>query len=321
MKITLKRTIVWAFIGFLVACGILLNNGDVAMAEGVGLTMTPMNQSVIIDPGDSRRVSFLVANPASASKDLRYELSVEPFYISENGEIYYGAKDNSGDMVDWVTFDIPVVGEIAPNSSMTIPFTVNVPESAPAGGQYVAIILTIKNDEENAVDGMVNDVDAGINIKEVKRMAHLVYAEITGDTRRGGEIAEVSVPNLLFSGNITVSSTVKNTGNVHGTAKYTLQIYPLFSDEEVFSNVENPDTKKVLPDRSVYRELVWDKTPEIGIFNVIYTVEFEGSVAEISRMVIVCPLWLLFVIFFVIAALIIWIVMRIKANNKRKAES
>ncbi len=316
MKLILKKIGVWVLVSVFMTCGLLFNNG-VVRAEGYGLTLAPMNQSVVIDPGDSREVSFLMANPSSASESVQYELSVEPFYISDSGDIYYEAESGSGEMVDWVTFDVPTVGTLAPNEKTTISFTIDVPESASAGGQYIAIIITLDSDL-NGEEGNSDNAggDSAISIKEIKRMAHLVYAEITGDTNKKGEILDVSVSSFLFSGNITGSSTVKNLGDVHGTAKYILQVYPLFSDEEVYTNEEDPDTKKVLPDRSVYREISWEETPSIGIFNVVYTVEFEGSTAQVKKMVIICPLWLLFIIIFAIVAIIIWLIMKARARKK-----
>ena len=78
-------------------------------------------------------------------------------------------------------------------------------------------------------------------------------------------------------------------------------------------------TKYVLPGASRAISQTWDNTPSIGIFKVRQTVYYDSMDNEPSvteKMVIVCPVWLLFVIFFLIAALIIWIVMRVRARSK-----
>ena len=49
---------------------------------------------------------------------------------------------------------------------------------------------------------------------------------------------------------------------------------------------------------------------------MIYTVEFENSTAEISKIVVVCPLWLLFLVVFAIVMFIIWLVMKAKSRKK-----
>ena len=59
-------------------------------------------------------------------------------------------------------------------------------------------------------------------------------------------------------------------------------------------------------------------TPPIGIFRVKQTVKIFGETSVVEMMVIVCPLWLLFLILFVIVALIIWVVMKIRGVKKQK---
>ncbi|MBQ1528030.1 hypothetical protein IIZ77_00075 [Candidatus Saccharibacteria bacterium] len=54
-------------------------------------------------------------------------------------------------------------------------------------------------------------------------------------------ITDVTVPSFLFSGNIFGSTLTKNEGNVHSASTQTLQIYPLFSGEEVFTIIIKPN--------------------------------------------------------------------------------
>lgn len=318
MSKNFKKITRWATGAMAIVFGFFTQIVPSAMAAtSNALTVSPMYQSIIVNPGESQKVSFRVSNPAGAKQDMNYELSVEPFYVNEQNEVTYQAENNRSEITNWVTFDVSTEGKIEPNSDKEVIFTVNVPNSAPAGGQYFSVMVTEKNEDDATEGGSSASNDSrGANIKETWRVAHLVYAEVTGDVTRQGEITDASVPSFLLSGSISGSSLVKNLGNVHGEAEYTLQVYPLFSDEEVYTNEENPATRTILPDREYYATTVWDETPTIGIFNVVYTVEFEDATAQVSKMVIVCPVWLLFLIIFAIVALAMWIVIRAKARSK-----
>lgn len=281
------------------------------MAEGdntVGFSMSPMDQKIVLEPGDSYTSSLRIHNPGDHSTDVTYEVSVEPFYVNDGYSTIFENVNGRGEMANWITIDSPTTGTLKPNETAEISFTINVPENAPAGGQYATVLASSRTKGQSG-DGINPMID------EVRRIGHLIFAEVAGNTVRQGEIVDANVPSFLLSGNIAGTSSIKNTGNVHGTATYKLQVFPLFSNEEVYTNVENPETHTILPDRTYYNETAWDKTPDIGIFNVKYTVEFEGVTTEVSKMVIKCPIWLLFIIFFVIAVIIIWIVMRVRARN------
>ena len=274
------------------------------------------HQKIILMPGESYESSFRISNPSSATEDAYYELSVEPFYLSNENEVQFEAHGDNSEIVKWISFQVPTDGVLEPNEVRSIKFEVEVPENVAAGGQYASIIVTLMSKGEQ--EGQENTESQGntqTTIKEIKRIAHLLYAEVAGDTVKGGEIIEANVPSFLLSGDIKGSSLVKNTGNVHSDAKYTLQVFPLFSSEEIYTNEEKPENKTVLPDRTLYSETVWDETPNIGIFNVVYTVEFEGSKAEVRKMVIKCPLWLLFLVLFAVAAIIIYFVTRTRTRR------
>ena len=156
----------------------------------------------------------------------------------------------------------------------------------------------------------------GTAIKEVKQIAYTIYAEVAGDIYRQGEFIEVNVPSFLLSGDIKGLASIKNICNVHGQAKYALQVFPIFSNEEIYTNEEDPEMKMILPDRIYYNETAWENTPDVGVFNVIYTVEFEGVTMQVSRVVVKCPVWLLFIIIFAIMTMIIYFIAKIKARKK-----
>ena len=323
MKHNIKKLTKWVAISIISFFGISVVGTNPAMAEGYGLTLAPMNQKIIIDPGDTYEASFRISNPASSTQNTYYKIEATPFYTNKEGDKIFTAEGEHGQIADWVSFNTPIEGKLEPNETKNISFTINVPKNAPTGGQYLSIQVTADGkptDEENSQTKSDNDSN-GATIKEVKKMSHLVYAEITGSTNKKGEISDLNLPSFLLSGNITGSATVKNTGNVHGDAKYTLQIYPLFSGEEIYTNEEEPTTFTILPDRERFAEVSWDQTPSVGIFNAIFTVEFEGETKQLSKMIIVCPIWLLFLILFIIFAIIIWIVLRAKNRSKKSRRS
>ena len=283
----------------------------IAEEEGAtnGFTMSPMYEKVAIDPGETYKSSFKIRNPSSANTTFYYKVFLQPYYRDEDNQAIFEDVDGMSQIVDWTTIKTAETGKLEPGESTMVEFEIEVPENAPAGGQYMTV--TVSSDSA-AVEENAN----AISIQETVAMGYTVYAEITGTTVRQGEIADVSLPSFMISGDIVGSSYVKNTGNVHGTAKYTMQVFPLFSSEEVYTNEEDPDEKLVLPNRTLYYESHWENTPSIGIFNVKYTVEFEGVVTTAEKLVIICPIWTLFVIIMSVLLLIAWLIVRARSAKK-----
>ena len=283
--------------------------GMMGRALATSFSISPMNQTVVLNPGETYRSTFIINNPSTNKDDFSYRVVVQPYTVGENNSDVFNEASQHTLITDWIKIIAHETGTLAPNSTDEVEFEVDVPYNAPAGGQYASLTVVSENDASSDQEGF--------GISETIAIAHLFYAEITGETIRQGDILEANVNSFLLSGNITGTSAIRNTGNVHSRAKYTLQVFPLFSDEELYTNEENPETALVLPDKTYYNETSWKNTPMMGIFKVIYNVEYEGMKAEVSKMVIVCPIWMLFIVIFVIAAIIIWLVSKAIRRDKR----
>ena len=263
-----------------------------------GFTLSPINQDKVLIPGTEDVVTITLSNPSSATGPTDYEISVGPFKMDDKGEVVFENDEDYSQIVNWVTFD-EKTGTLKPNESKDIAFKIKVPTDAPAGGQYLAVTVT--------VDGGSNGM-----IQEKYAMNHLVYAEVAGKTVRKGELNSMDAPGFMFGGNITAGASVTNLGNVHARVKHTLKITPLFGKDEVFSNEDKPQENVILPGATRYSSVEWEETPSIGIFNLSYTVEFEGVKDELTKTVIICPLWLVAIIVFIICLFIVRVIMDIR---------
>ena len=173
-------------------------------------SVSPMNQKIILTPGESYTGSFSVTNPVSSIGDFCYKLFVDPFYVDESYSLFIGENGDHTQISNWVKLTSDN-GCIKPNETVDITFSINVPHNAPAGGQYALITVSSDNDGDSKNNG------DSITIANTSGISHIIYAEVAGTTVRKGEVMSADVPGFLFSGNISGTSSIKNTGNVHST--------------------------------------------------------------------------------------------------------
>ncbi|MBR3256789.1 hypothetical protein IKG02_00650 [Candidatus Saccharibacteria bacterium] len=282
-----------------------IGNNPVFAAEAFSLS--PMYDMVSLTPGETFESSFTIVNPASSTTNFYYELHVEPFTQDNEQNITATANGHYTDITEWIELS-KTEGVVPPNSSEIVGYKINVPSDAPAGGQYGSISVSSKKDEESK---------EGFSIHEVFEMGYLIYAEVAGETVRKGDITDVTVPSFMFTGEIYGSAMTKNEGNVHSASTQTLQIFPLFSKEEVYTNEEDPKTVWIMPGNTTLSKVSWKETPSMGVFHVIYNVEYEGVESKVDKYVIVCPIWLLIIIIACVFLIIFSIVFTKKKSSKK----
>lgn len=258
-----------------------------------------------LKPGDIHEGDFLILN--EGTEDFEYTISYTPYtVVSETYNPDFANGSSYTEIKDWISVDVGE-GMVKSDGEQKVHYTVKVPSSAHGGAQAAAIMVTMKSDSDNAS-----------GVEAVRQLAYIVYANIDGKVDRAGKVLENKVPSFLFNPPIIGTSLVENTGNVYTRAEYKLQVFPLFSDEEVYTNEENPENNIVFPETKRYNEIKWEGAPQLGIFKVRQTVKIFDDESVTEKLVFLCPIWFLFVVILMVFLIIFWIVSR-AVKRKREA--
>lgn len=317
------KKVVFGVVGFALALiGFGRLSGNVS-----AFSVSPMKQTLTLQPGDTYtgRVKAFVMNEGNGGATTHYEAWIAPLTVDDADNNYTAVLDKtteSTEIVNWVSlsdddetakYGNKVFGVMEPGEEVNFSYTVNVPNNVKGGGQYFAVYIQQVPDPNGKSEG-------NVGITNHIGIVSAVYAEVAGDINVSGSITNSDVPGFLLNPPITTSFVATNNGNTHSEVTYYMQVFPLFSNEEVYTTEENPGSEYVLPGTTRYVKQTWDKTPSVGIFKVRQTVYYDSTDNEPSvteKMVIICPIWLIFIILFIIAAIIIWLVLRIRNRSQK----
>lgn len=314
MKKTKLKNVLMALV--MLACSLASCIHAYADTNVQSMHVSPPYQHVVLVPGETYSDSLVVYNANDSTRSLEYELSIGSFSQAkdENSKDDYGTVDHISissynQIMDWITLE-KTGGTVKPNEKDIVNYTIKVPENAPAGGQYATIIV-------KDVTGKSANKDGNVVIDSTFQFASIIYADVAGETKMEGVIIDNSMPSFLLNGPLEASSMVRNNGNVHTDAEYTLQVSPFFGGDDYCNNEEKPETSLILPETERYHAQSCDDLPSVGIFKAKQVVKIFGETSIVERTVIICPLWLLFLILFVIIAIVIWIVTKVRGSKKR----
>ena len=304
---------------FAAVCGLFFTGGAVS-----ALSMTPMKQTVSLTPGDEYTGRVSIYQQGTGEGKLHYRASIVPLTVNDENNDYSAVFDKTNDYTDIVSWATLTDGTSVADSGGSVDgyadlgetvdliYTINVPMDARGGGHYFAVLAkTVPS----------NNASGNVVISDSISIASVVYVEVSGDIKISGVIKDNDFPGFLLNPPITTSFVAANEGNTHSEVTYYMQVFPLFSDEEIYTTEENPGSEYVLPGTTRFIKQKWDEAPAVGIFKVRQVVYYDSTDNEPSiteKMVIICPIWLLLVIFFVIFALIFYFVAKSRARKKAK---
>ena len=263
-------------------------------------------------PGETYTGSILVINPVNSTEDFEYWVYVAPYGVE--GQDYKAnltTETTRTQLARWITFE-EESGVIEPNGSKEVKFTVKVPENAPGGGQYAAVIVS-----KNTATGTK---EANVAVNDVFELASLIYGQVDGETVHKGEIVENNVPGFVTGAPIVLGALITNEGNIHENATIIIKATNFFNgdvivegdaEEHYYSEIIMPETT-----RYITREIN-EGLPLLGAAKVEQTIYYQGTSSKEEKTVIICPIWFLLLVIASIAAIIAAIVMMVRKHKKK----
>lgn len=247
-------------------------------AEGGVIQISPSTKNIYLDPGASYSDNLLVQNIGDEALD--FVINVSPYQVKDGTyDPIYSINNEWTKIVEWVSVPTETF-HLEPKDSVEVPYSINVPTDVAAGAQYV-VISAVSNKTSTS----------GETVKVISSVGMLVYAEISGETRVDGEVLSKEIKGFLLKPPITVDFSLSNTGNINSIAECSMVVTNFFSGSEAYSNKDDPKKIVVMPDTVRDNTLSWESSPFLGIFRVNVSLTYLSETFNVSKIVILCPLW------------------------------
>ena len=243
------------------------------------ITLSPVTKKYEIAAGDSTRGSFTVLNTGDV--EFSFIVYAKPYSVSgSNYDANYSDESAPrADAYDWVVFDT-AEGTLAPQESMEIGYTVDMPLDAGLGGHYAVLFAETQPSE---------DVE-GNQIIRKKRVGSVLRVNVSGDINEQGSVVGSTIPGFISSPPLKTTLDVKNDGNVDFIAQTTITV------SDIFGNVKYRNVKSdtiVFPDTTRAIEQEWADASWLGYYNVKLEADYlTGGFTTFGRVLIV-PRWLI----------------------------
>lgn len=274
-------------------------------------SVTPMNQMVDLVPGETYTFSITVLNPVNSAGSLDYRAYAVPYrVVTEEYDADITTMTDRTQMADWITIKEPT-GTLVPNETKEIEFTVQVPEDAPGGGQYAAIMVGSDNE---------NGTYENMKVTNVLEIASIVYAKVEGEIVHEGGVLENNVPGFLVNPPAMVSTLIDNTGNMHEAADIVVTAQNVFTGEVLVSPDLDNGTRRelIMPDSTKFVSMEIDDLPLVGIVKVTQSVYYNSEVSMVEKNLIICPIWFLALVLLTVSAIVIKVVKTVRKHKKKK---
>ena len=278
------------------------------------LTITPMSQEISLTPGETYTGTITIANPSSSAESLSYTAAISTYNVAgANYNIDLLSETSRTEIVNWMTIDHPR-GTLAPNDTVDIHFTIDVPKDATPGGQYAAI--TIDKQDTSAADN-------SISIGNVYEVASIIYANVVGEVVRDGTVSSQFIPNFTTTPEFTSTATVENHGTTHEDALISFTITNAFNGSTIYprSSSDTSINEVIMPDTTRELSYTFKDMPALGPINITQTIDYGGQTYTESQTLFICPVWFMVIIATLLLSTAALIITHITKSRHRKQTS
>lgn len=219
------------------------------------LTVGPAKIEFTANPGETLTFNLFIRN--DSDWDERYYIVVEGFTDVQGERKFFENPPEK----DWVVIQEKEIF-LKSKDDIQIPVKINIPESAPPGGHFLAIWAGTGAPKKEA--GQV-----GI----AARVGSLVFINIRGNAIYKATISKFDAKRIVWNFPVKFSYLIKNKGNTYITPRGFIDIKNIFG-KDVASLPINPRGLQILPNTEKTLETEWDGKFAFGIYKAVFNMNY-----------------------------------------------
>lgn len=232
-------------LGLLIFCFALFLIPFYHTKADIGITIYPLSYKLVLSPGQEWEGMTTVVNPNDFV--LKVKVEKENIIGGAEGNVVLTTEDiNQYGLMNWINYNVDEF-ELQPQERKEIHYKIKIPENAPPGGHYAAVLFK----------GLPAGELSGIGVSG--RVGTVILVEVTGDVVKKAQITSIQVSKFISHGPLTINFKIKNEGNSYISPEGKVIISGLFQKKEL-----NIDSRVVFPGFERTFGVKWDKKYLLG---------------------------------------------------------
>lgn len=277
--------------------------------DTIGIKVSPVVKEINTQPGSIYKDKIIITN--LSNEDISIDIEVKDFTaLGEKGDTEFidPQTDNLYSMAGW--FELPKNIKLGKNEQTQLPYTINIPPKATAGGHYGAIILSPSK-----------KISSVVNISTIAQVGVMFLVDILGTSVNIGEIVSFNPSQKIYfaQNDISLITRISNKGNTHFSPEGEIIITNLFG-KEIANYTFNEKNNNILPNsiRKFKNEIHGNY---FGIYKAKANILISQGKYLTSQTTFVILSWKETLLVLLIVVLVILLTNNIRKRNKSKASS